>query len=84
MNDNNNRGAVWPNDKRENGSKQPHWTGKATIDGVEYWVSAWKKSADAKEGAPSISFAFKPKDEAPTKSAARHESPEFLDDDIPF
>ena len=80
--DNTNRGAVWPKKDREKGSKQPHWTGRANIDGVDYWVSAWKKADDAKEGAPSISFAFKKAEDdeprQPTKS-----KPDF-DDDIPF
>lgn len=78
--DNTNRGAVWPNKKREKDT-QPHWTGSLNVEGVEYWVSAWKKADDAKENAPSISFAIRPKDEAQEAPAAEQGA---FDDDIPF
>lgn len=81
--DNNNRGAVWKNDKREKDT-HPHWTGSATIDGVEYWVNAWKKKDDAGENAPSISFTFKLKEARAPKSTHAAEPPADFDDDIPF
>ena len=64
--DNDNKGAVWKNAKREKDT-HPHWTGSATINGVEFWVSAWKKADDAAENAPSIKFSFKPKEERQEK-----------------
>jgi hypothetical protein len=82
MNDNNNRGAVWPNKKREKNT-HPHWTGSATIDGVEYWVNAWKKKDDAPENVPSVSFTFRIKDDAPKKHATPAVQ-DFIDDDVPF
>lgn len=81
MTDRDMRGAVWPNKRREKDT-HPHWTGQATIDGVEYWVSAWKKSDDAKESAPSISFSFKLKEEKRKEPSAPEQ--EFFDSDIPF
>ena len=80
--DNDNRGAVWPNKKREK-STHPHWTGSATIDGTEYWVNAWKKADDASEKAPSISFTFRPKEAEREAPPPRQTEPDF-DDDIPF
>lgn len=85
-----NSGVLFKNDRREKDS-QPHATGSATIDGVEYFVSAWTK-----EGAKGKfqSLAFKPKDERkepapkpdPRKVSSHMDSyrPEELDDEIPF
>ena len=36
----NNSGALFRNDKRET-EKHPEYTGKITIEGVEYYLSAW-------------------------------------------
>lgn len=79
--DNSMRGAVWPNKKREKDT-HPHWTGSAEVDGVEYWVSAWKKADDAAENAPSIKFTFKRKDEQQAQAAAP--AVEEFDESIPF
>ncbi len=76
-----NEGAIWPNKKREKDT-HPHFTGSATIDGVEYWVSAWRRAEYAKEGSPSLKFSFKPKEERQERKPAKQE---FFDDDrIPF
>lgn len=74
-----NEGAIWPNRKREKPT-HPHFNGSARIDGVDYWVNAWKKGDDAKENAPSLKFSFKRKDEQAASSRAEPD----LDDDIPF
>lgn len=52
-----NTGSLFKNERREKDS-QPHATGTALIDGVEYYVSAWTK-----EGAKGRwqSLSFKPK-----------------------
>lgn len=39
-NNKNNSGALFRNDKRET-EKHPEYTGKITIEGVEYYLSAW-------------------------------------------
>lgn len=80
--DNNNRGAIWKNTKREKDT-HPHFTGSATIEGVEYWVSAWKRGEDDKPDAPALRFTVKPKEERKPKPA-RAEQPTEFDDDIPF
>ena len=65
--DNSNRGAVWGNDKREKDS-HPHFKGQANIDGVEYYVSAWKRGEGAKPNSPALSMSFVKVDDV--KSAA--------------
>ena len=72
--DNNNRGAIWKNADRKS-EKHPHWRGSAMIDGVEYWISAWK-GKDSKDTSPVVTFAFQPKEQKPSGE-------KFLDD-IPF
>jgi len=78
--DNTNRGAIWKNDKKET-EKHPDFTGSLNVEGVEYWVSAWKRKPGGSEKAPALSFNIKLKEEAqkPNQSV----EPEF-DDDIPF
>jgi hypothetical protein len=56
-----NSGALFTNDKREK-ETHPHYQGKATINGVEYYVSAWVKDG-AKGKFQSLSF--KPVQEQP-------------------
>jgi hypothetical protein len=81
--DNTNHGSIWPN-KRKEKDTQPDFTGSANVDGVDYFVDAWKRKPDAKEGAPSLSFKFKRKDKQEAKPAARQDA-EFDDDSgIPF
>lgn len=59
--DNNNRGSVWRNDKKQQGDNKPHFTGKAEIGGVEYRVSCWKtdpQSLQENPKRPVLSFQF--------------------------
>lgn len=79
--DNTNRGAIWPNKKKET-ERHPDFTGSANIGGFEYWVSAWKKTPKDKENSPSLRFSFQAKD-ATKEQSAPHPAPR-LDDDIPF
>ena len=80
-----NDGAIWKNERREKDT-HPHFTGNATVNGVEYWVSAWKRDADANERAPALKFSCRPKEER-TDSQRSHEAQapsKYFDDDIPF
>lgn len=84
--DDNNRGAVWRNDRKEKDT-HPDFTGQAKINGVDYWVSAWKRKPDAKENSPALSFSVKPKEErqqAPQQQAQQPAGGADPDDDIPF
>ena len=57
---NDNSGSLFANDKRES-DRHPNAKGSALIDGVEYWVSAWTKTA--KSGQRYQSLAFQRKDQ---------------------
>ena len=83
---NTNRGSIWKNDKKEKDT-HPDFTGKLDVEGVEYWVSAWKRKPDAGPKAPALSFSVKRKDEAPQRErtpAPAAPADEFADDDLPF
>ena len=49
------------NEKREKDT-HPHFKGNAIIDGVEYWVSAWKRDPDGNPKAPALKFSFQKKE----------------------
>ena len=57
-----NSGSLFRNDKRERDS-QPSHTGTALIEGREYRVSAWVKTA--KNDSKFFSLSFTPKDARP-------------------
>jgi hypothetical protein len=80
--DNENRGAIWRNEKKQQDT-HPDFTGSLNVGGVDYWVSAWKRKEGAGPKSPALSFSVKPKDEAPAKRAAPAADP-FADDEINF
>jgi hypothetical protein len=90
--DNNNTGVLFINDKRES-ERHPHMKGSATIDGKEYWVSAWSKTSPKVNG-KFLSFSYTLKDKQPEYTPTRDEprasrKPQVQhepldDDDIPF
>ena len=82
--DNTNKGSIWKNDKKESDT-HPDFTGSLNVDGVDYWVSAWKRKADANEKAPALSFSIKAKDAKPqqSKPSAKGNIAD-MDSDIPF
>ena len=63
MKDKDNEGAIWGNQKKTT-DKHPDFTGNAVVDGVEYWVSAWKRKPDANPKSPSLKFKFEKKEES--------------------
>lgn len=54
-----NSGALFRNDRRET-DKQPEYTGRAEVDGVDYWISAWVN--EGRKG-KFFSIKFKPVDD---------------------
>lgn len=83
--DNNNRGAIWQN-KEKKTPTQPDFKGQAIIEGVEYWVNAWKRKEGDNPKAPALSFSVTAKQSVVEKGVEGvHQAMEdTLDDDIPF
>jgi hypothetical protein len=95
--DNTNRGSIWPNKKKRPDKQDADFTGSINVNGVEYWINAWKRKEGASPDAPSLSFTVRPKDaqqEAPAGQRAAPRRPDpissgrslraDLDDDVPF
>lgn len=74
--DENLRGALFKNDKKSQ-ENQPDYTGKINIDGKDYWLSAWLKTAESGRKYMSLSATPKEAQEAqqerrpPPKSPSR-------------
>lgn len=90
--DNTNRGQIWGNDKKEKDT-HPDFKGSINVEGVEYWLSAWKRKPDANPKAPALSFSIQRKDEQRGHKQGQQndpfaDSPGFddvpVDDPIPF
>jgi hypothetical protein len=74
-----NSGVLFKNDKKES-EKHPDYKGNITVNGVDYWLSAWIKEG---KGGKFMGLALSPKD---AQSSARSKSTGFDDlaDDMPF
>lgn len=81
----NNSGALFRNDKRET-EKHPEYTGKITIEGVEYYLSAWVN--EMRNGQKYFAIKATPKATAPatTTTAQPSQTTTVADpvDDLPF
>jgi hypothetical protein len=92
--DRTNRGAIWKNDdKRED--NHPDFKGSLNVNGVDYWVSAWKRTEGAAAKAPALSFSVKPKEaqqsisqrampKRPDPISSGRSIRDDLNDDVPF
>ncbi len=85
--DNTNNGVLFRNENKEQ-PNQPDYRGSLDVEGVDYWISAWIKTAGAaakNPGSKFMSLALTLKEEKP-KPAQRRELNEEGDgyDDIPF
>jgi hypothetical protein len=69
-------GALFKNEDRDAEKNQPHYQGSCKIDGVEYWQSAWVKTA--KSGKTYMSFSYE------KKEAQQGDADKFDDQDMPF
>lgn len=74
-----NSGIIGKNDRKTE-DKHPDLNGSATIGGVEYWLSGWRKE---KNGRGFYTLSFKPKEASQSTSKASSASAD-IDDDIPF
>jgi len=80
-----NSGAIFKNDKREKDT-HPHAKGSCMIDGVEYWIAAWRKTSQSGTEFTSLSFTRKDNQPAATQPATELEKPIFPDtgEELPF
>lgn len=73
-------GALFRNDRKAN-ERQPDYTGQATVDGTEYWVSGWiRESKKTKKSYMSLAFTAKDAD----KQEAEPEAVAAGSDAAPF
>ena len=77
QNQRDNSGVLFSNDKKDN-ERAPHYKGNITVDGKDYWLSAWVK--EGKSG-KFMGLAVSPKDEAPLRAPPK---PKLDDLDLPF
>jgi len=85
MNERDNSGILFRNDKEGGNPNWPDYKGTCTVNGQEFWLSAWIKTG---KNGKFMSLAFTPKEERPvtrTKRPAQVSgSFDDMDDDIPF
>ena len=84
--DNTNRGQVWPN-KDKQSDTHPDFKGSVNVEGVDYWVSAWKRKEGANPKAPSLSFSIQQKESQEPRAPEPAQTTAPADDgfdDIPF
>jgi hypothetical protein len=76
-----NSGVLFKNDKIEN-ERSPTYKGNITVDGKDYWLSAWVK--EGKSG-KFMGLAVSPKEEYQPKPSERSKATSFdSDDSMPF
>ncbi len=59
--DNTNRGQIWGNDKKET-DKHPDFKGSIDVEGVEYWLSGWKRQPGDNPKSPAVRFSIQKKE----------------------
>ena len=76
-----NSGVLFSNDKKDN-ERAPHYKGNITVDGKDYWLSAWIK--EGKSG-KFMGLAVSPKEEYKPKTSERSKATGFDNaEDLPF
>ncbi len=76
-----NSGVLFSNDKKDN-ERAPHYKGNITVDGKDYWLSAWVK--EGKSG-KFMGLAVSPKEEYKPKPSERSKATGFDNaEDLPF
>ena len=85
--DNNNSGVLFRNAKKDLDNpedKKPDYTGQAEIDGTEYWLSGWKRTAKV-TGNTFISIKLQDKnDDFDNKQKTTAEVEGKTDEELPF
>lgn len=86
--DETNRGIISKNDRKTE-DVHPDIRGEINIEGIEYWLSGWKKARKS-DGAPFYSLSVRRKDALRAAAAPTKQRPavaDLMDDDpdsIPF
>ena len=76
-----NSGVLFSNDKKDN-ERAPHYKGNITVDGKDYWLSAWVK--EGKSG-KFMGLAVSLKEEYKPKPSERSKATNFDNaEDLPF
>ena len=78
QNQRDNSGVLFRSDKKDN-DRAPDYKGNITVDGQDYWLSAWIK--EGKSG-KFMGLAVSPKEDYQPKQAPKKAS--FEDEDLPF
>jgi len=81
--DNTNTGSLFKNDKGDN-EKRPDYKGSVNVDGVEYWLSAWIRTAgdnSKRAGEKFMSLKLEAKEQ---QSAPLPKPQAAVDQSIPF
>jgi len=83
--DNTNKGQIWKNDKKTTDT-HPDFKGSINIEGVEYWLSCWKRSPNANPNAPALKMSVQRKEANQGQSTHQNQADTIanIDDDIPF
>jgi len=78
-----NSGAIFINDRKRPEKTDPNMTGKALVGGKEYYINGWTKYPKGTEGVAEkrfLSLSFKPVDATSVERVA----PTTQDEDLPF
>jgi hypothetical protein len=84
--DNTNKGQIWKNDNKATGT-HPDFKGSINIEGVDYWLSCWKRSPEASPKAPALKMSVQRKEVNQGQAAQQNQADKISninDDDIPF
>jgi len=76
-------GVLFKNDRKES-EKHPDYKGNVTVNGQDYWLSAWIKEG---KGGKFMGLALSPKEAEQAKPSQRSKSTgfdDFPDSDVPF
>lgn len=84
-----NSGSLFKNDRKEK-ETHPDYKGSGMVNGVEVWVSAWRKTSS--NGKPFLSMSFQEKEQqgqapvrqAPARQAPAPQADPDFDSDLPF